>query len=273
MDWDDRPVGRLLSRREAVRLLAAGGLGLGAWETLHGQAASTATPQCIARPELEQGPYFLDSQSVRSDIRADPATGQQKPGVALALAFSVSRIAAGQCAPLPGATVDVWQCDALGEYSGFADPRFAASNVGAAFLRGVQRTDRQGIARFTTIYPGWYSGRAVHIHFKIRTAVAAGQAYEFTSQLFMPEDLNDRIHALDPYVKKGRRDTPNAQDGIYRQGGAQLLLQPVKSAAGYDTGFTIALDLSDTAVGQPDGGRGRGGRGGPGRGGPGRGRG
>ena len=272
MDWDDRTIGRLLSRREAVRLLAAGGLGLSAWDVVRGQAGTSPAPQCIARPELEEGPYFLEARAVRSDIRSDAGSGRPRPGVPLALAFGVSQIASGRCSPLQGATVDVWQCDALGEYSGVTDARFAADNVGTTFLRGVQPTDAKGAARFTTIYPGWYAGRAVHIHFKIRTPGEAGQAYEFTSQLFMPEDLNDRIHALDPYVKKGRRDTPNAQDGIYRQGGAQLLLQPVKSATGYDAAFTVALDLSDAAVGQPDGGRGRGGRrGGPG--GPGRGRG
>jgi protocatechuate 3,4-dioxygenase beta subunit len=218
---------------------------------------------------MTEGPYFVDKQAVQSDIRADPATGAQKPGVPLMLAFAVTQMSGAGCSPLPGATVDIWQCDALGEYSGFADPRFATSTVGAAFLRGAQPTDAQGAARFTTIYPGWYAGRAVHIHFKVRTPGTSGQTYEFTSQLFMPEGLNDQVHAQQPYSTKGRRDTLNAQDGIYRGGGEQLLLQPTRTGTGYDATFSIALDLSNASVGQPDGGGG--GRGGP-RGGPGGGR-
>jgi protocatechuate 3,4-dioxygenase beta subunit len=261
MGWyDDQPVGRLLSRREAVALLSASGLGAGVWRAYAGQSDAARPPQCVARPELMEGPYFVDKQALRSDIRADPATGVQKPGVPLGLAFSVSQLTAGRCEPLADASVDVWQCDALGEYSGFADPRFAQSTVGAAFLRGVQRTDPQGLAQFTTIYPGWYAGRAVHIHFKIRTQGAARQAYEFTSQLFMPEELNDQVHITQPYAKKGRRDTLNGEDGIYRQGGAQLLLQPAKASGGYQATFALALDLADARVGQPDGG-GPGGRG------------
>ncbi len=269
MDWDDRPVGKLLSRREAVRLLAGGGVMLGAWDTLFAQTTNSVTPSCVVRPELDEGPYFLDKQAIRSDIRTDTSTGMQRPGVPLSLAFGVAQISGGRCSPLPGALVDVWQCDALGEYSGVTDPRFAANNVGSTFLRGIQHTDERGAARFVTLYPGWYGGRAVHIHFKIRAQGATGPAYEFTSQLFLPENLTDQVHAQNPYAKKGRRDTTNAQDGIYQRGGAQLLLQPTKSSDGQQAAFSVALDLSDAGVGQPDGGgmRGRGPRGeGPGRG-------
>jgi protocatechuate 3,4-dioxygenase beta subunit len=224
-----------------------------------------ATPGCVVKPEQTEGPYFVDQQLVRSDVRVEPTTGVAKAGVPLALALTVFDVANGQCRPLPGATVDIWQCDAQGVYSGVADPGFDTS--GQKFLRGVQTTDAKGGAQFTTIHPGWYQGRAIHIHFKIRTQ-AAGSPWEFTSQWYFDEALNDRILADPRYAKPGQRTT-NATDGLYRNGGDQLLLASAASGAGYAASFGIGLDLTDAAVGRPDGagagggrGRGRGGRGG-----------
>jgi protocatechuate 3,4-dioxygenase beta subunit len=264
VESDDFPVGRLLSRREAIALLSAGAMSaLGASEIVAAQTLKPAPPQCVVRPEMTEGPYFLDKQPSRSDLRTESSTGVRKPGVSLALTFAVSQISGGTCSPLSKAVVDVWQCDALGVYSGVSDPRFEAGTVNETFLRGSQQTDAAGAARFVTLYPGWYPGRAVHIHFKIRTEPAAAKTYEFTSQLFFPETLTDQIHAQVPYVTKGRRDTTNERDGIYRRGGDQLLLQPTATTDGYQAALTIALDLSDSSVGGPDGGgmRGRGRRG------------
>lgn len=100
----------------------------------------------------------------------------------LVLTFNVSRVASNACAALSGAIVDVWHCDAAGVYSDVSDTGFRT--VGQKFLRGYQATDSNGAASFTTIFPGWYSGRAVHIHYKIRPDAASSSGYEFTSQLF-----------------------------------------------------------------------------------------
>lgn len=275
MDSDDILVGRLLSRRDAVRLLAvAGAATVAGCVRGQGAAADTANaavalssgdtslanlPACVAKPELTVGPYFLDKQLDRSDIRAEPTTGAMKEGAPLAIAFNVSRIDAGGCKPLPNAIVDVWQCDAMGMYSGFNDRMVGFDTTGQTFLRGFQRTDNDGVARFTTVYPGWYRGRTVHIHFKIRTESVPNEAYEFTSQLFFPESLTDQVHAQPPYASKGQRDLKNAQDGIYRQAGDTLLLAPSKTAEGYAATFNVGLDLSDASVGRADrmGGPGR----------------
>lgn len=256
MDNDDVLIGRLLGRREAMRLLGAGGAAaLGGWRLA---AAEQSTPPvagtCIVRPELTEGPYFIDETLARPDVRANTVTGAVREGVPLVLSFGVSRLAAGRCAPLAGALVHVWQCDAAGVYAGVDDPRTRPADPKDNALRGIQTTDAQGRVKFTTIYPGWYRGRAVHVHFKIRTQ-GTGAAYEFTSQLFFPEALTDEIHARPPYAANGRRDTPNQRDGIYRQGGDQLLLQPSRSASGYDAGIDIALDLSDAGIGRADGQR------------------
>jgi protocatechuate 3,4-dioxygenase beta subunit len=134
------------------------------------------------------------------------------------------------CTPLVGALVDMWHCDALGVYSDVS----AQSSRGQRFLRGYQVSDANGEVQFTTIYPGWYQGRAVHIHFKVRTNPASSSGLEFTSQLFFDESLTDLVHAQSPYASKGRRDTLNARDGIYSGGGTQLLLPLNPSGGGYD---------------------------------------
>ncbi len=125
----------------------------------------------------------------------------------------------------------------------------------------MQATGSKGQAAFSSIYPGWYRGRAVHIHVKIRTAAPSG-AYEYTTQLFFDEALTDEVHARAPYAANGRRDMPNARDGIFLRGD-RTVLEVTKRGDGYSATCDIALDLSDAAVGRPDGGRGRGG---PGRG-------
>lgn len=244
MEHDDPPIGRVLSRREVVTWLGATGVAWLTGSSLYSRRLVTATrgPSCVVRPEQTQGPYFVDERMHRSDIRSDPADGRVKPGMPLALTFLVSRLSAGNCQPLPGAQVDLWQCDALGVYSDAQDPGF--NTVGQKFLRGYQIADARGEARFTTVYPGWYAGRTVHIHFKIRVEPSAQRGFEFTSQLYFDDALTDRVHAAAPYATKGPRTTRNRGDGIFRRGGDQLVLAPEEVAAGYAASFAIGLQLS-----------------------------
>jgi len=165
-----------------------------------------------------------------------------KAGVPLEVAFVVSQIAGGGCAPLRSARVDVWHCDALGAYSDVSG--WGASTAGQKFLRGSQVTDDGGVARFTTIYPGGYSGRAVHIHFKIRTEPGAAQGHEFTSQLYFDDALTDRVHARPPYASRGQRRVRNESDGPFRRGGRELLLSLAERGQGYAGTFSLALDRS-----------------------------
>jgi protocatechuate 3,4-dioxygenase beta subunit len=209
-----------------------------------GAAAATTTgnaaASCIVRPAETEGPYFVDEKLKRSDIRTDPSDGSVSEGVPLALAFAVSRIDGSGCVPLKGALVDVWHCNALGVYSDVSDPGF--NTTGKKFLRGYQVTDASGLAKFTTIYPGWYQGRTVHIHFKIRTEAASGQGLEFTSQLFFDDAVTDRVYAMQPYASKGERTLRNDGDNIYRNGGDQLLLQlDGDPASGFSTTFAIGV--------------------------------
>src|SRR3989454_2742268 len=208
MRTDDQPRGYLLTRREAVALLGAAGYSLlsgGSHARIRRAIATGAA--CVVRPEQTEGPYFVDELLNRSDLRADPSDGTVRPGVPLDLTFRVSRVAGDGCTPLAGVVVDVWHCDHLGVYSDVEDAGF--NTVGRKFLRGYQVTDANGAARFTTIYPGWYEGRTVHVHFKLRAPAGARPGFAFTSQLYFDDALTDRVHAQPPYAVKGRRNRRN----------------------------------------------------------------
>lgn len=274
---DDKPVGRILTRREVLALFGATGA---AWlvgctpgqnaaqptavaqgsssPTAAAQSSVAATttgsvPACVVRPQVTEGPYFVDERLNRSDIRSDSETGTVKEGTLLTLAFNVTQVSNGSCTPLEGAIVDIWHCDADGAYSDVTDTGVGFDTTGQTFLRGYQVTDANGQARFTTIYPGWYSGRTVHIHFKVRTALDDANAGEFTSQLFFDEALSDEVFSQPPYADKGRQDTLNSTDGIYQD---MLLLAVGKSAEGYTATFDIGIDWSATSEEPGNGGPG-----------------
>ncbi len=236
MNDDDTPTGRLLSRREALGWMGMAGAGM---LMRSFSAGAQGRPACIARPQQTEGPYFVDTGLNRSDIRSDPASGAIKPGLPLQLAFQVSRVEGGGCAPLRDAHVELWQCDALGVYSGVRDP--GADTTGQKYLRGYQVTDAAGAARFTTIYPGWYPGRTVHLHFTIRTGRSSGRREEFTSQLYFDDALTDRVLANPPYSSRGPRTQKNNGDGLYRRGGSQLLLAVREQGPGLVAAFDIGM--------------------------------
>ena len=220
-------------------VMAVGVLGSCGGSEASSPSASSSTPsstststastnaQCVVTPALTEGPYFVDEMLNRSDIRTDPSTGAARPGVPLQLTLALSQVGASGCGPLAGALVDMWHCDALGVYSDVSAQR----SLGQRFLRGHQVSDAGGNVRFTTVYPGWYQGRAVHIHFKVRTNPAGARGLEFTSQLFFDEALTEQVHAQSPYNQKGRRDTAITADGIFRSGGTTLLV-PLSAAGG-----------------------------------------
>src|SRR5436309_936588 len=248
------PIARNLNRRELLSLLGTAavvaiagcepGPVVPRWlrRLFSRKLSVSAMPPCIVRPEQTEGPYFVDERLNRSDIRSDPSDGLVKDGIPLRVVLRVSQIGGNGCAPLAGAMVDLWQCDALGIYSDVRDRSFDTS--GKKFLRGYQVTDNNGSAEFITIYPGWYPGRTVHIHFKIRTDAASRRAYEFTSQLYFEESITDEVYLQAPYVSRGRRTTMNTMDGIFRRGGDRLILQVVRQAQGYAGAFDIGLQIA-----------------------------
>jgi protocatechuate 3,4-dioxygenase beta subunit len=224
---------RAISRRSAIKLLGGAGLALiaacaadpvGATTTTAlsgssstaGAAATTATTfggdgSCVLIPEETEGPYPLDLSGSEEFLRSDIAEG--RPGVPLTLTLSLVDVNAG-CAPISGARVDVWHCDADGVYSGYSQP--GTDTIGETFCRGIQVSDDNGQVTFQTIYPGWYQGRITHIHFQVffESGLTA------TSQIAFPEEITAAVYAVDPYAAKGPNTsvTSFAQDNVFSDG-------------------------------------------------------
>jgi len=174
-------------------------------------AITVAQPACVLTPEQTEGPYFLDVSLLRQDIIED------RVGVPVQLMLQI--VDADGCSPIRDAVVNVWHADANGLYSGFAGQLGGVDTRGATFLRGYQVTDADGRVEFATIYPGWYPGRTVHIHFKVHF----GSTSEVTSQLYFPESTTDAVYAQSPYNSRGTRDTSNVTDSVVTQSGLQSL--------------------------------------------------
>lgn len=188
--------------------------------------------------EQNEGPYHRDAQTYRRRIVED------REGLPLQLGL---RLADNGDSPIVGASVEVWQCDALGRYSGFPPPDDAVVLTEATapqgqylsdqtFLRGRQLTDGAGMVEFRTIYPGWYPGRTVHIHLMVDTGVAT-----LTSQLYFADDLNEQILALEPYARRLGRDTTNETDEIFSIGGEPAVVDVVRVERGYRAGLRLTV--------------------------------
>jgi protocatechuate 3,4-dioxygenase beta subunit len=177
-------------------------------------AADTVT--CVLTPEQTEGPYYIANEKVRRNIT------EGRPGTPLTLRLAV--VDASTCKPIKGATVDIWHCDAAGTYSGFG-----AGRTSRTFMRGIQRTNADGIATFKTVYPGWYSGRTVHIHVKVHVR---GNVVH-TGQLYFPDAVTDAAYRRTPYSSRPNRDVRNATDSVFRNGGKRSLLRLRRSGSGY----------------------------------------
>ena len=188
--------------------------------------------------EQDEGPYHRDAQPLRRDVVED------REGVSLQLGI---RLAGDDGSAVPEATVEIWQCDALGRYSGFPPPDDATVLTAASaprgeylpdqtFLRGRQRSDTAGMVEFHTIYPGWYPGRTVHIHVMVHTGATA-----LTSQLYFPDDVSERVLSVEPYAQRSGRDTTNDTDEIFPTGGGPAILDITPAASGYRAGVCLML--------------------------------
>ena len=206
-----------LAKFGGIVAAAAGGRALLTDDAAGGNlAVESGAVACVLTPELTEGPYYIAGEKLRRDIR------EGHPGTLLSLRLRV--LSASTCKPIKGAAVDIWHADAAGNYSGFGNA--AASRT---FLRGIQKTDATGLAVFTTVYPGWYQGRTVHIHVKVHV----GGSVVHTGQLFFPDSLTDTVYQASPYTARGTRQVRNANDSIFVNGGKRSILALKKSGAGY----------------------------------------
>ncbi len=230
-----------------------------------------STPACTLAAEQESGPYYLRYENLRSDIT------EGRPGVPLQLRIAL--VDARRCAPLQNAALDIWHCDAVGVYSGFTannpdgppgglggrgprgrgpaglgfgppgGPPPARQTDETRFLRGVQMTGQDGVAEFATIYPGWYVGRAIHIHLK----VDLGGHVSHTGQLFFPEEFTEQVAKLEPYAKRRNVErTLQSEDGIFNgQHGADSQVDLRRLGASNTDGFLATVMLAIDPEAEP----------------------
>ena len=233
----------LLRRREA--LIAAGLIGGGVtWLSLKASEAAAViaaklpaieNASCVLTPELTEGPYWIDTNLRRRNIIAG------RPGLPLELRLTVAN--ATTCSPIKGADVEIWHCDAGGNYSGVSGGGgggTASPTDSTRYLRGHQIANARGVVIFRTIYPGFYPGRTAHIHIKVHHS---GKVH--TGQLFFSDAVSDVVYGKSPYNNaQGTRDVRNSDDNIYLDAGSSSLLKLAKRKVGSGYIGTSRLGVS-----------------------------
>jgi len=190
-----------------------------------GTGTGTASTSCAVTPTETVGPYPSLLDLMRSDIRED------RTGTTLGLTIVVQN-ASDNCRPLADAAVEIWQCDAAGNYSQYGSQR------DRTYLRGIQTTNSAGEVRFTTVYPGWYQGRATHIHVEV---ARAGRSLTVT-QIAFPEDVNAAVYGTGVYASRGANPTTNLRDGIFADSlAAEMATVTGSPAAGLDATFRVVV--------------------------------
>ena len=221
-------------RRALLRALAILPFGTAfapAWAKAANEAGLVAPSVCLLTPELTAGPYYIDPDLVRADIT------EGRPGTPLRV---VLQVVDEDCRPVEGARVDVWHCDAAGNYSGFARQGSdrALDTRGETFLRGTQFTDARGVAGFETIWPGWYRGRTPHVHY----TVFLDGGREMTSQLFFPDGASEAVYRAAPYrARAAGQDTGNTSDGIARAAGPRAFARVVEAAGRWQAELVVGV--------------------------------
>ncbi|WP_329245202.1 intradiol ring-cleavage dioxygenase [Streptomyces canus] len=272
-----------ITRRRALAVtggtVAAGGLAVTGYQSAFADtteatatASATSTGACMTlMSSVTEGPYYLDGALVRKDIT------EGKSGVPLTLRLTVVDATDG-CTPVKGAAVEIWHCDAWGYYSGYttANPGGSApaeSEDGSTandntYLRGYQIANANGVVKFETIFPGWYTPRTCHIHVKVHTGgekedgTYEGGTVNYTGQLFFADEIAEEIFTLEPYAKHAGTYTELADDMVYDGGGASsglLTLKAVHKAdpsQGYKGSLSLAIDPDAENTGAGSGGGG-----------------
>jgi protocatechuate 3,4-dioxygenase beta subunit len=276
-----------ISRRRAIAVtggtVAAGGLVAAGFQSAFADttdttdadataSASSTSSECMTlMTSVTEGPYYLDGALVRKDIT------EGKSGVPLTLRLTVVDATDG-CTPVSGAAVEIWHCDAWGYYSGYttANPGGSApaeseegdSANDLTYLRGYQIANGNGVVKFETIFPGWYTPRTCHIHVKVHTGgekedgTYEGGKVNYTGQLFFADDIAEEIFTLDPYSKHTGTYTTLANDMVYDGGGASSGLLTLKAvhkkdpSKGYKGFITFGIDPDAESTGAGSGGGG-----------------
>jgi protocatechuate 3,4-dioxygenase beta subunit len=229
---------RKINRRELIGAMgaaagAAVAFGCGSSPTSPTETTTTTTTTtgtnsaCAVTPTETVGPYPSLTDLFRSDIR------EGKSGTQLTLTVKVVNVNSS-CAAVSGANVEIWHVDAAGNYSQYG------SQTTQTYLRGIQTTNSNGDVTFTTIYPGWYQGRATHIHLEV---TINGRSVKVT-QIAFPESINNAVHATGAYASRGSNPMSNASDGIFADSLSSELITPTgDSSGGYSATFQVGVSV------------------------------
>ena len=189
--------------------------------------------ECEVSPRETKGPFptKTPSQMVQSNIKSD------RTGIALLVNLTIVN-KTNNCKALPGAQVDIWHCDKDGNYSEYGNhPMQRTDLTSAHFLRGRQITDADGNVSFLSIYPGWYHGRAPHIHIEVFDM--SGTSLLIT-QVAFPENISNKVYSSSLYADRGEADTPNNRDNIF----ADSLSEQMATVTGNITdGYTLSSTI------------------------------
>jgi protocatechuate 3,4-dioxygenase beta subunit len=234
---------RKVTRREALAVLGAAGAAAAAAVGCGSEASPTSpttttttattgtSAACAVSPSETIGPYPSLSEFMRSDIR------EGKGGTPVTLTITVVNVN-NSCAAVANAMVDIWQCDAEGHYSQYSQQGYDGRSQ--TFLRGIQTTDSSGRVAFTTIYPGWYAGRATHIHVEV---TVNGQSVKVT-QIAFPESVTSAVYASGVYAAKGQNPTSNTGDMVFADSlSSELATVTGDPTSGYAATFTVGVSL------------------------------
>ena len=199
----------------------------------------TSSTTCAASPSETAGPYPYDLSSNSAIFRTDITEG--KTGIPLSLTLTIVN-SNNNCSVISGARVDIWHCDKDGYYSEYSEPGYLGTqdNTGKTFLRGIQLSDSNGQVKFTTIYPGWYTGRVTHIHVE----VFVNSVLKLTTQLAFPDSLNTTVYKTSLYSAHGQNSITNTTDGIMKDSYiSQLLTITGNTTDGYTATFKVGVPL------------------------------
>lgn len=209
-----------------------------------GSGSGSSSGSCIVTPAEEEGPYPYPGGEITNPLARVDVTGGQT-GIPLALTLKIVNTN-NSCAVVSGARVDIWHCNKDGYYSGYSGQPGTLgtqSYVGQTWLRGYQTTDANGLVQFTTIYPGWYAGRATHIHLEIFIS----NTLKKQAQMAFSEVISDAVHVTSLYSAHGINTTRNAADSVFGNSATDLANETLviagSTSAGYTGAYTIGLAL------------------------------
>lgn len=247
-----------LTRRQSLGAAGAAGVAYaltrGPLALFSGSTGEALAASCVLSPAMTEGPYFVDELLQRSNIKSDSDGTNTQTGVPLELTIDVVNQDDG-CSVGSGVIVDIWHCSPAGKYSDIA----SEGTTGHDYLRGYQVTDSNGQVTFQTLYPGWYNGRTIHIHFKVRAFDGDSTTYEFTSQLFFDQSINNSVSTHTELGYTGVGTTTNSGDNIYNNQSEMLVPLNGSVSNGYSGEITIGLTGLPASSDNPGTGTGTGG--------------